>query len=69
MVIKLLTDEIGDPASGALLLDHERHAAIEKAKQEWETTVDALTDMVCLINPEGIVLRANRVVEHWGLGR
>ena len=48
--------------------DQERHASIEKAKQEWECTADALTAMVCLLNSEGMVLRANRVVEHWGLG-
>ncbi|HEY4968743.1 MAG TPA: ATP-binding protein [Steroidobacteraceae bacterium] len=48
--------------------DRERQAAIEKAKQEWECTVDALTAMVCLLNSDGLVLRANRVVEHWELG-
>jgi signal transduction histidine kinase len=48
--------------------DRERHAAIEKAKQEWECTADALTAMVCLLNSDGLVLRANRVVEQWGLG-
>jgi signal transduction histidine kinase len=48
--------------------DHERLAAIEKAKREWEFTVDALSEMVCLLDPDGTVLRANRVVEHWGLG-
>jgi signal transduction histidine kinase len=48
--------------------DHERQAAIEKAKHEWECTADALTAMVCLLNSDGLVLRANRVVEHWGLG-
>jgi signal transduction histidine kinase len=48
--------------------DHERQAAIEKAKHEWEFTADALTEIVCLLNPDGSVLRANRVVEHWGLG-
>jgi signal transduction histidine kinase len=48
--------------------DQERNAAIEKAKHEWEYTADALTSMVCLLDPEGVVLRANRVVEHWGLG-
>jgi signal transduction histidine kinase len=48
--------------------DHERHVAIEKAKHEWECTADALTAMVCLLNADGLVLRANRVVEHWGLG-
>ena len=48
--------------------DHERQAAIEKAKHEWEFTADALTAMVCLLSSDGLVLRANRVVEHWGLG-
>lgn len=48
--------------------DHERQAAIEKAKQEWECTADAMTAMVCLLNSDGLILRANRVVEHWGLG-
>jgi signal transduction histidine kinase len=48
--------------------DTARNASIEKAKHEWEFTADALSAMVCLLNPEGVVLRANRVVEHWGLG-
>ncbi len=38
------------------------------AKQEWEATVDALPDLVCLIDADGCVLRANRTVEQWGLG-
>ena len=46
----------------------DRHAAIERAKHEWEFTVDALTTMVCLLDADGLILRANRVVEHWGLG-
>ncbi len=41
---------------------------IQKAKQEWECTADALSAMVCLLSADGVVLRANRVVEHWGLG-
>jgi signal transduction histidine kinase len=41
---------------------------IQKAKQEWECTADALSALVCLLSAEGVVLRANRVVEHWGLG-
>jgi signal transduction histidine kinase len=48
--------------------DHERQAAIQKAKHEWECTADALTSIVCLLSSDGLVLRANRVVEHWGLG-
>src|SRR5438552_6516333 len=41
---------------------------IQKAKQEWECTADALSAMVCLLSEDGVVLRVNRVVEHWGLG-
>ena len=65
--MKLQPDpEFFEPPSSDLLRDDERHAAIEKAKREWEITVDALTAMVFLINPEAMILRANRVVEHWG---
>lgn len=48
--------------------DSERFAVIEKAKQEWECTVDALPSVVCLVDSGGIVQRANRTVEKWGLG-
>jgi signal transduction histidine kinase len=61
-IAEILTTPLKSPA------DLTRLAAIEKAKHEWEFTVDALTAMVCLLDPDGIVLRANRVVEHWGLG-
>jgi signal transduction histidine kinase len=54
--------------ASAPLEDHERWAAIQKAKFEWECTVDALSVLVCLLNAKGTVLRANRVVERWGLG-
>lgn len=43
--------------------------AITRAKTEWERTVDALPDFVALLDAEGRVVRANRVVEQWGLGR
>jgi signal transduction histidine kinase len=48
--------------------DGSRHAAIEKAKLEWESTVDALSAVVCLLDADGAVLRANRAVESWRLG-
>ena len=41
---------------------------IQKAKQEWECTADALSAIVCLLSAQGVVLRSNRVVEQWGLG-
>jgi signal transduction histidine kinase len=69
-VLKLMDGFLTDLAARApqAVRDRERHAAIEKAKQEWECTADALTVMVCLLDADGIILRANRVVEHWGLG-
>jgi signal transduction histidine kinase len=41
---------------------------IRRAKREWEGTVDALGDIVCLLGTDGRVVRANRAVERWGLG-
>jgi signal transduction histidine kinase len=52
----------------APLEEHDHCAAIQKAKLEWECTADALSALVCLLNGQGLVLRANRVIEHWGLG-
>lgn len=40
---------------------------IERIKLEWETTIDAISQLVCLIDREGTVLRANRAVESWNL--
>ncbi|MCP4536580.1 MAG: PAS domain S-box protein [Chloroflexi bacterium] len=40
---------------------------VEQAKREWETTVDALPQLVCLLDDQRHVLRANRSVETWGL--
>jgi len=54
--------------SAALEEARLRQVAIERAKLEWEGTVDALAVMVCLVGREGQVMRANRVVEDWGLG-
>ncbi len=42
---------------------------VERAKKEWELTVDALPHIVCLLDAAGRVLRANRAVERWSLGR
>lgn len=43
-------------------------AAIVRAKLEWECTVDALPDLICLLDSRGQVLRVNRVCERWNLG-
>ncbi len=43
--------------------------AIEQAKQEWEATTDAVMQLICLLDHNGNVLRANRTYENWGLGQ
>jgi hypothetical protein len=45
--------------------DQEVLQQIERAKREWEATVDALPDLILLVNAAGSVLRANRSVETW----
>ena len=42
---------------------------VQQAKREWECTVDALSDVILLADNSGHVLRANRAVEDWSLGR
>lgn len=46
----------------------ESLAQIERAKQEWEATADSLSELVCLLDADGRIVRANRTVESWGLG-
>ena len=40
---------------------------VERAKQEWESTVDSLPQLVCMVDDQGHVLRTNRTVEAWDL--
>ena len=42
---------------------------VERAKQEWESTADSLPDLVCLVDDRGRIIRTNRTVETWNLGR
>lgn len=42
--------------------------ALEKAKQQWQSAVDSLPQLICLINGEGRLLHVNRTIEWWGLG-
>lgn len=46
----------------------ESLAQIERVKQEWESTADSLSELICLVDAEEKILRANRTVENWGLG-
>jgi len=52
-----------------MLSDTQRvRVSIARAKNEWEATVDALPDLICLLDSAGRVMRVNRVVERWNLG-
>jgi signal transduction histidine kinase len=42
-------------------------AQIKQAKQEWESTVDSLSQFVCLLDNQGGIIRANRTIERWRL--
>lgn len=43
--------------------------AIARAKQDWESTADNLPHVVCLLDELGRVVRANRAIESWHIGR
>ena len=45
------------------------NAAIARAKQEWECTVDALPQLVCVLDGNCNIVRANRAIETWALGK
>ena len=43
----------------------ERTKEIIRAKQEWESTVNSLPQLIFLIDHQGSILRTNRTVERW----
>ncbi len=50
-------------------LAHTRNMQqVIQAKHQWESTLDALPQLVCLIDENGHVIRSNRTLETWGLG-
>lgn len=53
-------------ASAAL---EEAFRQVEKGKQEWESTIDSLPELICLVDSRGHIVRANRTVEEWDLGK
>jgi PAS domain S-box-containing protein len=42
---------------------------IENVKKEWESAVDSLPQIICLVDKRGEIIRANRAIEQWKLGR
>lgn len=41
---------------------------LEEIKQQWLFAADAMPQLICLVNRDGRVIRANRTLERWGLG-
>ena len=42
---------------------------VERVKQEWESTIDSLPELICLVDSRGHIIRTNRTVEEWNLGQ
>lgn len=42
------------------------HAFIARAKVEWESAVDSVPELICLLDAQHRVVRINRSVERWG---
>ncbi len=69
----LIADESPKKKIEALKWEEEvlqdRLRLIGRAKREWESLVDSLPQLICLIDDQGYVLRVNRTVERWNLGQ
>ncbi len=48
---------------------HESLTRIERAKREWELSVDSLPYVVCLLDKHRTIIRTNRAIERWNLGK
>ncbi len=57
-----------EDAASAGQLTSDLFEKVERAKREWEATVDSLPELVCLIDRSGCVIRSNRIIEEWQLG-
>jgi PAS domain S-box-containing protein len=47
----------------------EAFERVERAKQEWEATVDTLPQFICLLDHQERILRANRTLETWQVAK
>ena len=43
-------------------------AMFEKMKRQWELAADSMPQLICLLDRQGKVIRANRALERWSLG-
>ncbi len=39
-----------------------------EAKHQWEAVMDALPQLICLVDDEGAIIRSNKTIERWQLG-
>ncbi|MBI4630674.1 MAG: PAS domain-containing protein, partial [Chloroflexi bacterium] len=58
--LRLLNEELEQRVLDRTKELGESNERIERAKKEWETTVDALSDLILLTNEDGVVVRCNR---------
>lgn len=58
--------EVGD---GRVRRNEDDSFDIEYAKQEWESAVDLLPQVICLLDANGRILRINRTADTWNLGK
>src|SRR2546429_6278030 len=56
MIVRAVVAQVSIALENARLVE-----LLSSAKREWEQTVDAITQAMCIIDPEGVVRRANRV--------
>jgi len=63
-----LEQEIAERARAEELLK-ELFKMTEQAKEEWESTADSLPELICLVDDQGRIIRANRTVGTWNLGQ
>jgi PAS domain S-box-containing protein len=46
---------------------NQKLRVIDRTRREWEATTNAVPQLICLIDPDGVVIHTNRTVETWGL--
>ncbi len=62
---------VSSALDGQLMMEDpllESFGKVERAKQEWEATVDALPELIFVVDDHGRIIRANRTIEDWGMG-
>ncbi|MGE5469672.1 MAG: histidine kinase [Bacteroidota bacterium] len=62
-----IADGLGHVLDSKLLRGDADPKQIEQAKNEWESAVDLMPQIFCVLDADGHILRLNRTVEEWGL--